>query len=107
MVKIQDTIIYRALWPDVQNWINSNLKDISERDIENEDLASKLVHVAAEAYFSNEEDYFPNREDQLGLNTLQPSMELSLLLRGIKKADRHGYATKEIREYEQTQLLAS
>jgi len=107
MIKMIDTRAYQALWIEARQWIQTNIREIAESDLESEDLANKFVHVAAEAYYSNEEDYFPNRQNSLGLETLQPSRELSLLLKGIKKADRHGYATAEIREYEQTQKIAS
>ncbi len=107
MIKTIDTKAYCSLWIEAQQWIRTNIGKIVESDLESEDLASKFVHVAAEAYYSNGEDYFPNRQNPLGLETLQPSRELALLLRGIKTADRHGYATTEIREYEQTQKLVS
>lgn len=102
-----DTEAYKLLWSEAQQWIQTYIREIAESDLENEDLASKLVHVAERAYYTNVEDFSPSIGDYLGLRELQSSPQLQSLLSRIKAVDRHSYATAAIREYEQTQLKAS
>ncbi len=106
MATMIDTPAYKSLWTEAQQWIRTNIREIAERDLGSEDLVSKFVSVAERAYYTNVEDYSPGKCDSLGLTGLRFSPELQTLLARIKKADRHGYATAEIREYEQTRLLA-
>lgn len=102
-----ETVAYQKLWIEAQQWIKTNIREIAESYLESEDLANKFVHIAEKAYYTTIEDYFPNQEDQLGLKNLRFSSELYTLLSRIKTTDRYGYATAEIREYEQNHKTAS
>jgi len=106
MIKMIDTPAYKSLWIEAQQWIQTNIREIAESELESEDIASKFVHVAGRAYYTNEEDYSPNNNSPLGLNSFNPSLELNLLLNRIRAADRHGYATAEIKSFEQEHKIA-
>jgi hypothetical protein len=99
MIKMIDTPAYRLLWTEAQQWIQTNIREIAESDLESEDLASRFVRVAAAAYYTNIEDYSPGTEDPLGLRGLQNSPELETLLSRIKATDRHEYAKEAIRQH--------
>ena len=99
MVKIQDTLAYKTLWSEAQDWISSNLRKILEKDIVDEDLANRFVSVSAAAYYTNVEDFSPSTCDSLGLRGLKPSRQLGNLLSRIKAVDTHGYASKAIKQY--------
>ena len=103
MTTIKENPSFKTLWSETQEWISSSLEALTEKDIANEGLVNILIDIAANAYYTNVEDYSPNTRNPLQLIRLeafnQPIVTEQFLQR-ILAADKHGYATEEILRYQ-------